>query len=294
MSPETKKKKNSFLKKLKNKYRLVVMNDDTFEEKLSLRLSRLNVFIAIGIVIIVLIFTTTYIIAFTPLREYIPGYGSNESNRNVRELMLKADSMQEDLENKELYLYNIKNIIEGKDVVEKLPEKPESTSTKYNNLSFTKSKEDSMLRLEMEKQEQFNIAVDDNSEGATNNYISNFFFFTPLKGLVTNNFNPAEEHLGVDIVAAKNEAIKATLDGTVVFAGWTLKTGYTIVIQHANNLISVYKHNSVLLKNEGTFVKAGEVIAIIGESGELSTGQHLHFELWYDGKPVNPRDYMVF
>ncbi len=270
------------------------MNNDTFEEKLSFRLSRQNVFIALGALIILLIIITTYIIAFTPLREYIPGYGSNNSDRNIRELMIKADSLEEDLKNKDLYLYNLKNIMEGKEIVDKLPEKPDSTSAKYDNLDFSKSKEDSMLRMEIEKQDQYNIAVNDNSTGASVSSISGFFFFTPLKGIITNNYDPPNDHYGIDIVAAKNEAIKSTLDGTVIFAGWTLKTGYTIAIQHQSNLISVYKHNSVLLKKEGDYIKAGEVIAIIGETGELSTGPHLHFELWYDGKAVNPRDYMVF
>jgi murein DD-endopeptidase MepM/ murein hydrolase activator NlpD len=115
-----------------------------------------------------------------------------------------------------------------------------------------------------------------------------------LKGIITNNYDPSGKHYGVDIVAAKNAAIKSTLDGTVIFAEWTLQTGYTIAVQHQDNLISVYKHNSVLLKKEGDYVTAGAVIAIIGETGELTTGPHLHFELWYDGSPVNPRDYMVF
>ena len=288
------KKKNKFFQKLKVKYRLVVMNADTFEEKVSFRLSRLNVFIALGVLTILLIFITTYIIAFTPLREYIPGYGSSESNRNIRELMLKADSLEEDLKNKDLYLYNIRNIIEGKEVVDKLPQKPDSSTIDYSKLNFTKSQDDSMLRVEMQKQDQYNIAVSDNSSGSSITSISSFFFFTPLKGIITNNYDPANEHYGIDIVAAKDEAIKSTLDGTIIFAGWTLQTGYTIAVQHQNNLISVYKHNSALLKQEGDYVKAGEVIAIIGESGELSTGPHLHFELWYDGTPVNPRDYMVF
>lgn len=288
------KKKNKFFQKLKVKYRLVVMNADTFEEKVSFRLSRLNVFIALGTLIILLIFITTYIIAFTPLREYIPGYGSSESNRSIRELMFRADSMEEDLKNKDLYLYNIRNIIEGKEIVDKLPEKPDSASVDYSNLNFTKSQDDSLLRIEMQKQDQYNIAVSDNSSGSSITSISSFFFFTPLKGIITNNYDPANEHYGIDIVAAKDEAIKSTLDGTIIFAGWTLQTGYTIAIQHQDNLISVYKHNSALLKQEGDYVKAGEVIAIIGESGELTNGPHLHFELWYDGTPVNPRDYMVF
>lgn len=293
MSPE-KKKKRSFFQKLKSKYRLVIMNDETFEENLSFRLSMMNVFVVAGATIILLIIITTYIIAFTPLREYIPGYGSSESNRNIRELMLKADSLEEDLKNKDLYLYNIRNIIEGKKIVEKLPEKPDSTVTGYDKITFAKSKEDSMLRVEMEKQDQYSLAVTENPTISSVSSISNFFFFTPLKGIITNNYDPAEEHYGIDIVAAKNEAIKATLDGTVIFAGWTLKTGYTVAIQHQDNLISVYKHNSVLLKKEGDYVKAGEAIAIIGETGELSTGPHLHFELWYDGVSVNPGDYMVF
>jgi len=293
MLPEKKKKRN-FIQRLKSKYRLVIMNDETLEERLSFRLSRMNVFVVAGALIILLIIITTYIIAFTPLREYIPGYGSSESNRNIRELMLKADSLEEDLKNKDLYLYNIKNIIEGKEIAGTLPEKPDSTATGYDKIAFTKSKEDSMLRAEMEKQDQYNIAVIENSSTSSVSSISNFFFFAPLKGMITNNYDPAEEHYGIDIVAAKNEAIKATLDGTVIFAGWTLKTGYTIALQHQENLISVYKHNSALLKKEGDYVKAGEAIAIIGETGELSTGPHLHFELWYDGVSVNPDDYMVF
>lgn len=289
-----KKKKNKLLQRLRNKYRLVVIDDDTLEEKFSFRLSRMNVFVAIGLLSIFLIVITTFIIAFTPLREYIPGYGSYESDRTLRELVIRTDSIEESMTDKELYLYNIKNIIEGKEVVDSLPAKPESTSTKYDNIVFAKSKEDSQLRLEMEKQDQYSLAVTDETEAATATSISNVFFFTPLKGLITSNYDPSSDHYGIDVVAAKNAAIKATLDGTVIFSGWTLKTGNTIAIQHTDNLISVYKHNSALLKKEGEFVKAGEVIAIIGESGELTTGPHLHFELWYDGNAVNPKDYMVF
>jgi len=289
-----KKKKNSFLKTLKIKYRLVLIDDDNFEEKMSLRLSRLNVFIVLGTIVILLIVITTFIIAFTPLREYIPGYGSSQTNRSLRELVLKSDSLEADLNNKNLYLLNIRNVMEGKEMVDKLPDKPDSSHVNYSKLDFSRSKEDSTLRLEMEKQDQFNIAVTDNSSGSSISSIAGFLFFTPLKGIITNNYNPAGGHYGLDIVAAKNAAIKSTLDGTVIFSEWTLQTGYTIAIQHQDNLISVYKHNSVLLKKEGESVKAGEVVAIIGETGELSSGPHLHFELWYDGTPINPRDYMVF
>jgi murein DD-endopeptidase MepM/ murein hydrolase activator NlpD len=252
------------------------------------------VFIVTGTIVILLIVVTAYIIAFTPLREYIPGYGSTETNRNLRELVLKTDSLEEALDNKDLYLLNIRLIMEGKDTVDKLPEKPDSSGINIGKISFARSKEDSLLRQEMEKQDQYNLAVSDNSSGSSISSISSFLFFTPLKGIITNNYNPADKHYGIDIVAAKNEAIKSTLDGTVIFSEWTLQTGYTIAIQHQDNLISVYKHNSALLKKEGDYVKVGEAVAIIGETGELSTGPHLHFELWFDGTPINPRDYMVF
>lgn len=289
-----KKKKEKFLEKLKFKYRLVIMEADTLEEKLSFRLSRLNVFIALGTLIIVLILITTYIIAFTPLREFIPGYGSKESDRTLRELALRADSMENDLTNKDLFIFNLKNIMEGKEIVDKLPEKPDTSKSNKGNVNLAKSQEDSLLRMEMESLDKGNIAVSDNSSGSSISDISSIFFFTPLKGIITNNYDPANKHYGIDIVAARNEAVKSVLNGTVIYAGWTLQTGNTIAVQHKDNLISVYKHNSALMKKEADDVLAGEVIAIIGESGELTTGPHLHFELWYNGTPVNPRDYMVF
>jgi murein DD-endopeptidase MepM/ murein hydrolase activator NlpD len=120
------------------------------------------------------------------------------------------------------------------------------------------------------------------------------FFYTPLEGIITANYNPVDNHYGVDIVAERNEAIKSTMDGTVIFSGWTVETGYVIAVQHQKNIISIYKHNSVLLKRIGDWVRAGEPIAIVGESGELSSGPHLHFELWHNGMPVNPTDYVAF
>ena len=149
-----------------------------------------------------------------------------------------------------------------------------------------------MLRDEIESEEQYNLLATD--EGDASKGIAAFFFFTPLKGLVTASFDPGKEHYGVDVAAAKNEAVKACLEGTVIIATWTSETGHVIQVQHGNNLVSVYKHNSVLLKKSGDRVNAGEAIAIIGESGELSSGPHLHFELWYEGKPVDPSEFMTF
>jgi murein DD-endopeptidase MepM/ murein hydrolase activator NlpD len=285
------KKERKFFNKLHDKYRLVVMNDNTFEEKISFRLTRFNVFVFFGALSIFLVVATIYIIAFTPLREYIPGYADFNTRQLLRELNLKADSLEADLKRKDLYIINIQNIISGREIVDVFPD---TIAVSFESVSdLPKSKEDSILRRELETESNYSYWIDeDNLHSLPDIY--QFFFFPPIKGIVTNYFNPAENHYGVDIVADHKEAIKATLDGTVIFSSWTVETGYTLGIQHPNNLISVYKHNSALLKHVGNYVKAGEVIAIIGESGYLSTGTHLHFELWFNGNPVNPLDYIVF
>ncbi|MEI6765001.1 MAG: M23 family metallopeptidase [Bacteroidota bacterium] len=280
-------------KKLHDKYRLVIMNDSTFERKLSFRLTRLNVFVAVGAVAIVLVIGTTFIIAYTPLREYIPGYGDVNLQKEIFQLTLRTDSMERDIAAKNKYILNLRYIIEGKTIPGNDSDKPSDTVVnKYKDLDFTISKEDSELRNEFENGGQYNLTFSDQSSAAGT--INSFFFFPPIKGILTSGFNPKTGHFAVDIVTKKNEAVKATLDGTVILACWTLETGYIIAIQHQSNIISVYKHNSVLLKKEGEYVKVGDPIAIVGESGELSTGPHLHFELWYNGRPVNPKDYMSF
>lgn len=290
--PQRTEQKKGFFHKLHDKYRLVLMNDDTFEEKLSFRLTRFNVFIFFGALTIFLVVATTYLIAFTPLREYIPGYGDFNTRKVLRELTLKADSLETSLRQKDLYILNIRNIVEGREILDHIPDTMAGLGN-YQIDELPRSREDSILRVEMESMGQYAsswVGADVNP----GNNINQFFFFPPVKGLVTNYFDPARGHFGVDLVADTNEAIKSTLDGTVIFAGWTLETGYTISIQHTNNLVTVYKHNSVLLKQEGNLVRAGEVIAIIGDSGMLSTGPHLHFELWFNGNPVNPLDYIIF
>ena len=274
------------------------MNDDTFEEKISFRLSRLNVFVALGTLSIILVFLTTYIIAFTPLREYIPGYTNLKLTKESYNNALKLDSMQAIARSQELYLYNLKMILDGKVIVDKV-QQPKDTTKKYNNIVLTKSKEDSILRHDVESREKYDLASQDlmiqtDEKAQINASINSYLYFTPLKGVVLNGFDISKKHYGVDIAGKKDDVIKAVLDGTVIFANWTLETGYIIGIQHQHNLISVYKHNSALLKKAGDYVKAGEAICYIGNSGELTSGPHLHFELWYNGSPVNPRDYISF
>lgn len=285
-------KKKVFLKRLKSRYRLVVLNDNTFEEKFSITLAPIKLFVLVGSITLLLIVLITSVIAFTPLREYIPGYADINMRRQLVAMLLKTDSLEYQLSVKSAYIQNINNIINDKVPFDEGQKMVKDSLKNYKNISIKPSKEDSSLRKEIESQDQYNLTLTDN--GANKNTVAGFLFFAPLKGLVSNSFNVVEEHFGVDVVAKENESIKATLDGTVIFSNWTVETGYTMQIQHANNLVSVYKHNSALLKRSGQYVKAGEVVAIIGNSGELSTGPHLHFELWYNGNPLNPQDYIVF
>ncbi|MFH1118769.1 MAG: M23 family metallopeptidase [Bacteroidota bacterium] len=283
--------------KLRDKYRLVILNDDTFEEKLSFRLSRLNVFVVTGMLAIILIFLTSYLIAFTPLREYIPGYRDTNIQRDLYELQLKADSIESAVKSKDLYIMNMKRVLSGEDFTETAPiaAKPDSSQKgKYTGISNSRSKEDSMLRADYEAHNLYNLKVGKKEASGKNITLDKLRFFTPLKGIVTNRFNPSRQHYGIDVASARNEAVKAAYDGTVFFSEWTAETGHVIAIQHTGNVITVYKHNSVLLRRQGSFVRAGETISIVGTSGEYSTGPHLHFELWIEGKPVNPEEFLAF
>lgn len=289
------KANKKWYKNLRGKYRLVIFNDQTFEDRFSFRLTRLNVFLSIFSIAIIFITLTFILIANTSIKEYIPGYPDVDERRELYNLNLKADSLLLDIEIKNQYIENIKNIFDDNPYVEDIKEY-ESPNFRYDTIKNRKSYEDSILRAEFENQSMYNLYF--NEAGQLNeskkSSIKSFNFFTPLLGVITSNFNLLDHHYGIDIVTSHNEAVKATLDGTVVFSGWTLETGYIIGIQHDRNFFSVYKHNSVLLKKEGDHVMAGEPIAISGQSGELTTGPHLHFELWENGTPVNPQEYILF
>nr|NQU91904.1 M23 family metallopeptidase [Bacteroidota bacterium] len=292
VKPNNSNKKKSWAAKLRRKYRLVLLDEGSFEEKISFNLTRLGVIIIAGSSIVVLILLTIYLVAFTSLRTYIPGYTDITLPKKIYELQLKTDSLERAFQRKDLFIYNLKRIMEGKDSVGEMPPLPENTSS-YMEISDNPSREDSVLRSQYDNQNLYNI-----NPGRSYNFrpssLGNINFFTPLNGIITKGFESKQGHYGVDIVSNKNEAIKSVLDGTVIFSDWTLETGYVIGIQHQNNLLSVYKHNSTLLKQQGTFVRAGETISIVGESGELSTGPHLHFELWYNGKAINPEEFITF
>ncbi len=284
------KKKISLAERLRQKYRLVILNDSSFEEKFSLRLTPGGILILVSAVTIFMSFLVISLIAFTPIREYIPGYGDVSNEKELIKLSVKADSLEYLMDAKNWYIDNLNNVLNGNLSTDE-SKLDRDSSKKYQNINVKPSKNDSALRQEIESQDKFSLTLG-NKNNSTG--ISGYFFFSPVKGMITHSFNMAEGHFGVDVAAKENEFIKAALDGTVVFSGWTANDGYVIQLQHGNNLMSVYKHNSDLTKNVGDHVKAGEPIAIIGNTGESSTSTHLHFELWYNGTPVNPQDYILF
>jgi murein DD-endopeptidase MepM/ murein hydrolase activator NlpD len=282
--------KKRFIKKLRHKYRLSIYRDETYEEVLNLKLSRLNVLAWGGLITFVFLFIVVSIIAYSPVREFIPGYPDENTLISSLRNKQRLDSIELELNRRDKYFDNLNRIISGKE-----PENYDNegdTNKNYNNITFTKSSEDSMLRERYKQEDKFSLEPE--QEKKTVSGISQMHFFPPIKGLVTNSFNTLTNHYGADIVAGVNEVVKSTLEGTVVMATWTLETGWVIEVQHENNLISVYKHNAELLKRVGDYVKVGEPIAIIGNSGELTTGPHLHFELWHNGVPLNPEDYISF
>lgn len=288
------KPKKSLLKRLRNRYFFIIRKEENFEERLSVRMSLASLVMITGGLIVVLIIVVISLVAFTPLREYIPGYADVGMRKEILNLSLKTDSLELALQERSDYIRNIRRILsDSADVEDTSKAVKQDTVSKHHQPFSPPSHADSILRSEVESQNPYNVALGGSGD-KTGNSLNELFFFAPLKGIITNGFNPASGHMGVDIASKENEAVKATLDGTIILSTWTLATGNVIIIQHNNNVISVYEHNSVLMKKVGDNVQAGDVIAIVGNSGELTSGTHLHFELWYQGSPVNPIDYITF
>ncbi|MDR0692876.1 MAG: M23 family metallopeptidase [Prevotellaceae bacterium] len=287
---ETKKKQG----RLKHKYRFSIYNDESFKQLWHIRLSRMEAWMLTGSVVVAIIALVVVMIAFTPLRGFIPGYPNSDTRREIVRNALRADSLELMMYRWELHLANINRIVSGQDPI---PIEVSLTDSVPRGKPYIRihSKEDSLLRLEIEREVQFHVSssgIPDKQNGLQP--LETMHFFAPVKGAVTDKFNTMKEHFAVDIVTTPNAVVSSTLDGTVVMAAWTSETGHVIQVQHKNNIISIYKHNAKLLKKTGEPVKAGEAIAIVGNSGELTTGPHLHFELWYNGNPVDPEKYISF
>lgn len=284
-----KKKGKEIKRKLLHKYRLVILNESTFEEKISFKLSRLNVFVTGSLCIIGLIGLTTLLIAFTPMREYIPGYSSTKLKREATELTYKTDSLVRTLNYTNRYLDNIRMVLKGD--IENTEFNRDSLYEKFkldpSAVDLTPIKEDSLLRAEVALEDKYNLFESSTTRGSLT-------LFTPVSGTVTQGYNAQQKHYAVDVVAKRDTPVKAVADGIVIFSEWTAETGYVVIIEHEGGLLSVYKHNGSLTKSQGQMVRSGEVVASVGNTGELTTGPHLHFELWDNGAPVNPLDFIDF
>ncbi len=280
--------KKSFRKRLVHKYRLLVLNEDTFEERFSFRLNRLNVFVITVFSALALIVGTTLLIALTPLKEYIPGYASTQLIKQAASLSELTDSLQQRLAANDTYLQSIREVLTGnlKPAALNKDSIIEAVAREVDAQLLAASKEDSLLRERVQQEDKYNPLSDGSGQ--------EIVLFPPISGVITGTYDPKEKHYAVDIATVKNTPVKATADGTVILAEWTADTGYVVVLRHKDNLISVYKHNASLSVAQGDLVKSGEVIAASGNTGSLTTGPHLHFELWSEGYPINPTNFIDF
>jgi len=283
----TKKAKRN---RLRSKYRFSIFNDTSHEELFVFRANGLMMLLSICLAIIMIILSVTLLISYTPLREFIPGYPNAQTRSAIVQNALKVDSLEQAVKLWDFQLNNIQRIVTGQKPLELENVSATTDTSKTITLKRTGSKEDSILRKEVIKQEQFNLGTKRNQI----EQIEGLHFFPPVKGIISDGFNLATNHPFLDIAAPTNAVVSAVLDGTIIMANWTDETGFTIQIQHSNDLISIYKHNSKLLKKTGDRVNAGTAISLVGNTGELSTGSHLHFELWHKGVAIDPSKYIKF
>jgi murein DD-endopeptidase MepM/ murein hydrolase activator NlpD len=282
------KKKNNW----RDKYRFSVINDHTFEEIWRIRLTQYNAFLLISSLIIFLIGATACLIAFTNLKEFIPGYPNVTMRRNILMSAIRLDSLDRELALRDKYFANINAIISGNPPADIAVR--QDTSKNYKAINFNTSSQDSALRTRVENEERFNLTTGPSSQESVTS-LAGMHFFPPVKGIISGKYELRTKHFGTDIVTKPRALVSSTLDGTVIFNGWTMETGFVIEVQHLNNIVSVYKHNASLLKETGDLVRAGEPISVVGDSGELYTsGPHLHFEIWYKGSPLDPEKHILF
>ena len=278
-------------KRFSENYRIAILNDRTLKEVWYAVLS-LRSWIAVAVLMVLLLVGIGVVLVnFTPMREYVPGYPDANDRQLMVENYLKVDSLERTLAQSELFLDNLHSILAGKNTKSHFVDRD---SIKKVDSKIAPLKLDSSLYKQVED-DQFNVRyVEDETVLPTMLSTVKMHFYCPLKGDITNPHSPETGHYGIDIVSNAKDPILSVLDGTVIMAGWTLEAGYVIIVQHRNNIISQYKHNSFLLKKIGDHVRAGEPLGIIGNTGEYTTGPHLHFELWQNGTPLNPTDYIIF
>ena len=279
--------KKPLKQRLLNKYRLVVLNEETYEERISYKLTRLNIFLFIALISTLLVITTISLIAFTSIKEYIPGYDSTLLRQKAVENIETLDSLEKVIQTNQKFINSVGAVILGDVLEEDVVNEPNIVKIDVSELDFKTNVQDSLLRSIVEKEDRFNAFESPSSK-------VEYVLIRPISGKISSQFDLGQKHFGVDIPASNNTPIKAVSDGRVIFSEWTIDTGYVIIIEHSFGLTSVYKHNSTGLVNQGDYVNSGQAIALSGNTGELSTGPHLHFELWSEGNPVDPLEYISF
>jgi murein DD-endopeptidase MepM/ murein hydrolase activator NlpD len=287
MAKNDKKKRN-----WRDKYRVTIINDTTFEEVWKIRLTQYNAFLLISFIILLFSTITASLIAFTNLREFIPGYPDVTMRRNILISALRLDSLDRQLALRDKYFANLSAIISGNQPAE-MYVRQDSTKN-YKAINFKTSPEEAALRAKVENDERFNLTPGSLTAESVSG-LASLHFFPPVKGIISGKYDIRTKHFGTDIVTKPKAVVSAVLDGTIIFTAWTMETGFVVEVQHPNNIVSVYKHNASILKETGDLVRAGEPISIVGDSGELYTsGPHLHFEIWYKGSPLDPEKHILF
>ena len=284
-----KKENKGFFKKLFNDYKVVVSSEDTFEEKFAFKASKINVFVLMLVYSVILISFTISVVFFTQLRELVPGYSSSDLLSRAIYLTQKTDSLESQIELNNKFYKSIEDVLSGKtdEFIERDNIPIDSSLNDKNLFSISPNSEDSILRNYVDSQDKFNLTKNEL-------VIENKMFFSPIKGDITQAFNFEENHFAIDIAADIGTPVKSILDGKILFSEWSVDTGHVIIVDHGDNIVSVYKHNSKSLKEQNDFVQAGEVIAYSGNQGSLSSGPHLHFELWKNGTPIDPEPLLNF
>ena len=283
-----KKKKHTLLDKLSERFHILIVNEKTLERKKLLSSSSLNLAVSSFIAFLVVLSASFLLIYFTPLKEYFRGYTSLELRQNAVENSMKLDSLESLYITQSNYINSLKDLLSGNISFEELDENLSINENSFNELEIVATnQEDSLLRALVEEEDKYN-AFDIQGERFTT------VLFPPVKGGLSSAFDLNSKHYGVDIVMPENSPVHSISEGIVVFSEWTSATGFVIIIEHLNGLTSIYKHNSSIVKSQGDRVGTGEIIAFTGNTGELTTGPHLHFELWYQGEPVDPQSYIEF
>jgi murein DD-endopeptidase MepM/ murein hydrolase activator NlpD len=281
-------KNREFWNKMRFKYKLSFLNENTLEEVFTFHLSRLSGLVALVLFVVFLITLTSVVIIKTPIRNYLPGYLDSEIRQEVIGNALKTDILEQNLLIQSKYLENVSAILRGDMKIDEIPKIDSLVDN--SNIHLEKSAMTADFIRNYEEEEKYNL----NTVTSTPSRPDNTMFFRPVKGMVSSSFNSQQKHFGIDIAATPKSSVVSTMKGTVIYTGYDANAGYVIQIQHPNGFLSVYKHNAQLLKGQGDEISGGEVIALVGSTGKFSTGDHLHFELWYKGKPVDPSEYINF